>query len=59
MAQAAVLDGLLFGALPLSQDCFTAAEVEVSRGEVADALLAAVVVVLVGDDSELPPQVRP
>ena len=43
MVQAAVLDGLQFDAPPFSQDGFTAAEVDVSRGEVADALVVALV----------------
>lgn len=44
MLQAADLDGLLFDAPPLSQDCLTAIEVDVYRREVADALMVAVVV---------------
>ena len=44
MVQAAVLDGLVFDAPPFGQDGFAATEVDVSRGEVADALVVAVVV---------------
>jgi hypothetical protein len=54
MVQAAVLDGLLFDAPPLSQDCLTATEVDVCRGEVADALVVAVVVVVVDEDGDCP-----
>ncbi len=46
MVQAAVVDGLLFDAPPLSQECLTVTEVDVCRGEVADALVVAVVVVV-------------
>ncbi len=38
MVQAAVLDGLVFDAPPLSQYGFASAEVDVSRCQVADAL---------------------
>ena len=51
VVQAAVLDGLLFDASPFSQDGFTATEVDVRRGEVSDALVVAVVVVVI-DASE-------
>ena len=50
MVQAAVLDGLVFDASPFSQDGFAAPEVDVCRGEVADALVVAVVVVMVDED---------
>ena len=50
MVQAAVLDGLLFDAPPLSEDFLTATKVDVRRGEVADALVVAVVVVVVDQD---------
>ena len=43
MVQTAVLDGLQFDAPPLSQDGFAAPEVDVGRGQVADALVVAVV----------------
>lgn len=49
VVQAAVLDGLLFDASPFSQDGFTATEVDVSRGEVSDALVVAVVVVVIDE----------
>jgi len=49
VVQAAVLDGLVFDASPLSQDGFTATEVDVSWGEVADALVVAMVVVVVDE----------
>ena len=47
MVQSAVLDGLLFSAPLFGQDGFAAPEVDVSRGQVADALVVAVVVVVV------------
>ena len=52
MVQAAVLDGLQFDAPPFSQDGFTAAEVDVSRGEVADALVVALVVVVIDEGGD-------
>ena len=45
MVQAAVLDGLLFGAPPFGHDGFDASEVDVSWGQVADAFVGAAVVV--------------
>ena len=52
MVQAAVLDGLLFYAPPFGQDGFTAAEVDVSRGEVGDALVVAVVVIVIDEGGD-------
>ena len=52
MVQAAVLDGLLFDAPPFSQDGFAAPEVDVSRGQVADALVVAVVVVVLDEGGD-------
>ena len=49
MVQAAVLDGLVFDASPFSQDGFAAPEVDISWGEVADALVVAVGVVVVDE----------
>ena len=49
MVQASVLDGLVFDASPFSQDGFAAPEVDISWGEVADALVVAVVVVVVDE----------
>ena len=46
MLQAAVCDGLTLDALPLDQDVFSAAEVDVGRGEIVDALMVAVVIVM-------------
>ena len=39
MVQAAVMDGFQFDAPPFGQDGFAASEVDVGRGEVADALV--------------------
>ena len=52
MVQAAVLDGLVFDAPPFSQDGFAAPEVDVSRCQVADALVVAMVVVVVDEGSD-------
>ena len=49
MVQAAVLDGLLVDAPPFGQDGIATAEVDVSQGQVVDALVVAMVVV-VGDE---------
>jgi hypothetical protein len=46
------LNCLLFDAPPLGQDGFTAPEVDVCRGQVADALVVAVVVVVVDEGGE-------
>ena len=52
MVQAAVLDGLQFDASPFSQDGFATAKIDVGRGEVADALVVAMVVVLVDEGGD-------
>ena len=52
MVQAAVLDGLLFNSPPLSQDGFAATEVDVGRGQVADAFVVTVVVVVVDEGGD-------
>lgn len=52
MVQAAVLDGLVFDAPPFSQDVFAAPEVDVSRCQVADALVVAAVVVVVDEGAD-------
>jgi hypothetical protein len=44
--QASLLDGLSFDALAVEQDGLAAAEIDVSRGQVAQALVAALVVVV-------------
>ena len=43
VVQATVLDGLVFDAPPFSQDGFAAPEIDVSRCQVADALVVMVV----------------
>ena len=52
MVQAAVLDGLLFGAPPFGQDGFAASEVDVSWGQVADAFVGAAVVVVIDEGGD-------
>jgi hypothetical protein len=52
MVQAAVLDGLVFDASPFSQDGFAAPKVDVGRCQVADALVVAMVVVVVDEDGD-------
>lgn len=52
MVQAAVLDGLQFDAPPFGQDGFAASEVDVGRGEVADALVVAMVVVVTDEGGD-------
>ena len=52
MVQAAVLDGLVFNAPPFSQDGFASAEVDISRCQVADALVVAMVVVVVDEGGD-------
>ena len=52
MDQAAVLDGFLFDASPLSQDGFAATEVDAGWGEVADAFVATVVVVVADEGGD-------
>ena len=49
MVQAAVLDGFQFDASPFGQNGFATAKIDVGRGEVADALVVAVVVVVVDE----------
>jgi hypothetical protein len=50
--EAAVLDGLQFDASPFGQDGFAAPEVDVGRGEVNDALVVAVGVVVVDEGGD-------
>lgn len=52
MVQAAVLDSLQFDASPFGQDGFATTKIDVSRGEVADALVVAVVVVVVDEGGD-------
>ena len=52
MVQAAVLDGLLFDASPFGQDGFAATEVDVGWGQVADAFVVTVVVVVVDEGGD-------
>ena len=49
MQQASACDGLPFDRFPLSEDCLAAPEVDVGRRQVAQALVAAQVIV-VGDE---------
>jgi hypothetical protein len=55
MAQAAALDGQLLDFFPFCEDGLAAAEVDIGRRQVAQALVVAVVVVVVdeGADGEL------
>lgn len=52
VAQAAGLNGLLFDARPFGQNGFVAPEVDVSRGQIADALVVTGVVLVVDEDSD-------
>ena len=49
MVQAAVLDGFQFDASPFGQNGFATAIIDIGRGEVADVLVVAVVVVVVDE----------
>ena len=53
MLQAAVGDGLSFDPFSFCQDCWTASEVDVGRGEIVDALVVAAVVVVVDEGRDL------
>ena len=52
MQQASVCDGLSFDPFPFHEDCLAAPEVDIGRGEVAQALVVAqvIVVIVVGDE---------
>ena len=52
MVQAAVLDGLQFDASSFGQNGFATAKIDVGRGEVADAFVVAVVVVVVNEGGD-------
>ena len=52
MVQATFLDGLLFNASPFGQDGFAAPEVDVSRCQIAYALVVAMVVVVVDEGGD-------
>ena len=49
MQQAPLLDGLSFDAIALEQDRLSAAEVDVGRGEIAEALVVAAMVVVLDE----------
>ena len=53
MQQAAVGEGLSFDPFALKEDRLTATEVDVSRGEIAQALMSAGVVVVLEQDAVL------
>lgn len=53
MKQAALVDGLAFDAFPLEQDCLASAEVDVSRGQIVDALVIPSVVVMLDEGLDL------
>ncbi len=53
MQQAAALDGLTLDALSLTQDRGSAAEVDVGRGEVLQALVGAAVIVVLDESGDL------
>src|SRR5919107_3442543 len=53
MVQAACSEGLSFDPLPLQQDRLTPTEVDVSRGEIAQALMSAGVVVVLDKGPDL------
>ena len=50
--QAALQDGLALDALPLEQDRLAAAEVDVGRGQVLQALVGAAVVVVLDESGD-------
>lgn len=52
VVQAAVLDGLQFDASPFGQDGFATTKIDVSRCQVADALVVAVVVVVIDEGGD-------
>ena len=52
MLQAAVLDGFHFDLSPFGQDRFATAKIDVGRSEVADALVVAMVVVVVDEGGD-------
>ena len=53
MIQAAVLDGEFFGFLSPFNDCGVSPEVGICGGDVADALVVAVVIVTIDEDTDL------
>ena len=53
MLQASVGNGLSFDPFSLSQDGGTAPEVDVGRGEIVDALVVSVVIVVVDEGRDL------
>jgi hypothetical protein len=53
MLQASLLDGLSFDPVSLQEDGLAAAEVDVSRREVVDALVIAAVVIVVDERRDL------
>lgn len=52
MVQAPVLDSFLFDASSFGQDGFTATEVDVCRGQVADPFVATAVVVVIDEGGD-------
>ena len=54
MLQASVCDGCSLDAFPLGEDCIGSAEVDVGRGQVAQALMIADVVIVLDEGADLP-----
>ena len=54
MLQATVCDGVAFDALTLGQDFRGSAEVDVSRGQIVDALVIADMIVMFDEGGDLP-----
>ena len=54
MLQAAVCDGCTLDALTLGKDCLGPIEVDVSRGEIVEALVIADVVIVLDEGFDLP-----
>ena len=53
MLQAAILDCLFLDLFPFSENVFVTSEVDVCRSDVVQALVIAVVVVVIDEDSDL------
>ena len=53
MLQSSLFDGLAFDPFALKQDGLTASEVDVGRGEVLQALMVAVVIVVIDEAIDL------
>ncbi len=53
MVQAAFFDGISFDPFAFEQDCLPASEVDISRGEIVEALVVSAMIVMLNESGDL------